>query len=220
MTAYDLKRLSTNLPKCPGIQAKEKFFNSAVFIPLILRNEEYHLLFQKRAHHIRQGGEICFPGGQHDPQQDHDYEHTAIRETIEELGIEREKITVIGRLDTVLTPQGVTIDPFLGILDIKNIDELSIDKNEVARVFILPMSHFENTNPEEYRVRVEVHSSYIDQYGHQKILLPVEELGLPERYLKPWGGREYWVLVYKTSEEIIWGMTAGIVYELVQKLHA
>ena len=220
MTTYDLKRLRTKLPAHPGIQAKEKFFNSAVFIPLILINEEYYLLFQKRAHHIRQGGEICFPGGQHDPQQDHDYEHTAIRETIEELGIKQEKITVIGRLDTVLTPQGVTIDPFLGILDIKKTNELSIDKNEVAKVFILPMSYFENTPPEEYRVRVEVRSSYIDEHGHEKILLPVKELGLPERYSKPWGGREYKVLVYKTPEEIIWGMTAGIIHELVQKLHA
>ena len=159
--------LKANLPAYPGIQAKEKYFNSAVLIPFVLKDEEYYVLFQKRANHIRQGGEICFPGGQYDPDYDNNYEDTAIRETIEELGIERQKITIVGRLDTVLTPQGVTIDPFIGILDIEDVNELSIDTNEVERVFILPMSYFENTRPDEYRVRVEVQSSYIDEHGNE-----------------------------------------------------
>ena len=218
MTPDDLKNLKAKLPKFPGIQAKEKYFNSAVLIPLVIRHNECHLLFQKRANHIRQGGEICFPGGQHDPRYDKNYQDTAIRETIEELGIVRNKISIIGQLDTYLAPQGVTVDPFIGILDIRDVHELSIDPNEVERVFLMPVSYFERTTPEVYHVRVEVQPSYIDKDGKEHILLPAEELGLPARYWKPWGGRKYRVLFYPTQAETIWGMTAAMIYDLIQKL--
>ncbi|GAK60273.1 phosphohydrolase, MUTT/NUDIX family protein [Candidatus Vecturithrix granuli] len=219
MQIHDIERLQARLPDYPGILARERFFNSAVLIPLVLKDEEIYVLFQKRANHIRQGGEVCFPGGQHDPELDADYRETAIRETIEELGVEREQISIIGRLDLFLAPQGVTIEPFVGMLNITDVHELSIDANEVERVFLLPMSYFETTPPQEYHVRVEVQPSYIDEQGKKQILLPVRELGLPERYAQPWGGKHYRVLVYLTPEETVWGMTAAIIYELVQKLH-
>ncbi len=113
----------------------------------------------------------------------------------------------------------MTIEPFVGILHIENVDELSIDPNEVERVFLLPMTYFENTLPQEYHVRVEVQPAYINEKGEEQILLPVKALGLPERYARPWGGRHYRVLVYPAPEDTIWGMTAAIIYDLVQKLH-
>lgn len=219
MHIQDLERLQAQLPICPGILARERFFNSAVLIPLVLKDEEVYVLFQKRANHIRQGGEVCFPGGQHDPELDADYQETAIRETIEELGVEREQIRILGRLDLFLAPQGVTIEPFVGILNVADVHDLSLDANEVERVFLLPMSYFETTLPQEYHVRMEVQPSYIDEQGEEQILLPVRALGLPERYARPWGGKHYRVLVYQTPEETVWGMTAAIIYELVQKLH-
>lgn len=219
MHIQDLERLQAQLPTCPGILARERFFNSAVLIPLVLKDDEVYVLFQKRANHIRQGGEICFPGGQHDPELDADYQETAIRETIEELGVKREQIRIIGRLDLFLAPQGVTIEPFVGILNVADVRGLEIDPNEVERVFLLPMSYFEITPPQEYYVRMEVQPSYIDEQGEERILLPVKALGLPERYAQPWGGKHYRVLVYLTPEETVWGMTAAIIHALVQKLH-
>ena len=218
MKKQDIEKLRANLPKNPQILARERFFNSAVLLPFVLKDAEYHLLFQKRANHIRQGGEICFPGGEHDPQNDKSYQDTAIRETIEELGIERQQINIIGRLDTFLAPHGVAIDPFVGILDIDDPNRLAIDANEVERVFTLPVSHFTNVKPDEYQIRVELQPSYVDIHGKKKILLPAEELGLPERYWKPWGGRDYKILVYQTPEDTIWGITAWLIYDLVQKL--
>lgn len=218
MQIQDIHVLQARLPTCPGILARERFFNSAVLIPFVLQDDEVYVLFQKRANHIRQGGEVCFPGGRHDPELDTDYQETAIRETIEELGIERQDITIIGRLDTFLTPQGITIEPFVGILHIDDVHKLPIDTNEVERVFLLPMSYFEAATPQEYFVRVEVQPAYIDEQGQQQILLPVRELGLPERYAQPWDGKNYRILVYLTPEETVWGITAAIIYELVQKL--
>ena len=219
MQIHDIDFLQGQLPTCPGILARERFFNSAVLIPFVLKDDEVYVLFQKRANHIRQGGEVCFPGGQYDPELDADYQETAIRETVEELGIDRQDIRIIGRLDTYLAPQGITIEPFVGILHIDDVHELPIDTNEVERVFLLPMSYFETATPQEYSVRVEVQPVYIDEQGEEQILLPVRELGLPERYAQPWDGKNYRVLVYLTPEETVWGITAAIIHELVQKLH-
>ena len=83
------KSLISNLPKYPGILGKDAFFNSAVLIPFVTINNELSLLFEKRAANIRQGGEICFPGGEFDASEDDSFEQTAIRETEEETGITR-----------------------------------------------------------------------------------------------------------------------------------
>lgn len=218
MKKNDLDILKHNLPRIAGIYGKSDFFNSAVLIALVMMNDEYHFLFEKRANHIRQGGEICFPGGEHDPQRDRNYEETAIRETVEELGIAREKIHITGMLDTIIASVGATIDSFVGILDISSLDELAINRDEVEDVFVLPVSYFEYMEPEKYQIRSEVQPSYVDENNQEVVLLPSKELGLPKRYHKPWGRIQYNVLVYRTDHGIIWGITAALVHEIVQRL--
>jgi coenzyme A diphosphatase NUDT7 len=218
MNQDDLSRLKTNLPQVPGILGKKEYFNSAVLIPLVMVDGGYHFLFQKRAAHIRQGGEACFPGGQHDPDKDLSCKETAIRETLEELGIERKAIKIEGVLDTLVSPMGATVDSFIATLSIRSLNELKIDRKEVEKVFMIPVSFFEKNEPEKYKVRLEIQSSYVDKNGEKINLLPVQELELPERYNRPWGGRKFRVLVYKTGREIIWGITAEIIYELIQML--
>lgn len=214
----DLEILKRNLPKQPGILGREKYFNSAVMVPFILLGGEYHLLFEKRAASIRQGGEICFPGGKFDPAKDQDFKCTAVRETTEELGIDRTDITVIGQLDTIVAPMGATIDSFIGRLDKEVLGNLTIDKKEVEEVFTLPLSQFKDTPASEYHVRLEIQSSYKDKSGREKILLPGKKLGLPEKYHRSWGGKKHRVLVYKTDRGIIWGITAEIIYDLVKRV--
>ena len=66
----------------------KEFKPSAVLVPLFQKNGIDHLLFnvrnQKVKHHK---GEICFPGGVYDPQDQHLLK-TALRETKEEMGIQ------------------------------------------------------------------------------------------------------------------------------------
>lgn len=218
MTPQDLSRLQRNLPSFPGIQEKEHFFNSAVLIPFWLQAGEYHFIFQKRAVQIRQGGEICFPGGAHEPERDDSYEATAIRETMEEFGLTRAQIQILGFLDVLIAPMGTTIDPFLGLVEINSLDDLHLDPNEVEHVFSLPVSYFEQTKPQEYAVRLELHPTYIDANGQEQVLLPVEELGLPPKYAHPWSGKSYRIIVYNTEEGVIWGLTAKMIDDVVQKL--
>lgn len=179
----------------------------------MLIDDEYNLLFQKRAHNIRQGGEVCFPGGEFDPEKDKSFLDTAVRETVEEIGIKKENIEVIGEMDTLVAPMGVTVDPFVGILNYNNLDDFNIDKTEVEKVFAIPLSYFLENKPSEYHVRLEVHTTKKNDKNEEIETFPVSKLKLPGRYSNPWRGREHRVLVYENLDETIWGITAEIVYE-------
>jgi len=215
-----LENITLALSNSPEILGKDKYFNSAVLVPLIEIDEKFHFLFEKRADHIRQGGEVSFPGGEFDNKKDQGLRHTAIRETTEELGLASDKIEIIGKVGTLVAPMGVTVDAFVGLISIKSLDELVIDKNEVEKVFLVPMDHFLKQKPEEYTVKLEVHPSYTDENGKKIELLPVQKLGLPPRYSKPWKNGFHRILVYNSTEEVIWGITAEIIFELCRMINS
>lgn len=217
MIREDFEIFRSNLPEYPGIQGREKYFNSAVLVPFVFVGKEYHLLFQKRASSISQGSEICFPGGKYEPDIDQSFESTAIRETYEELGIESKDINVVGQLDTIVAPMGATVESFIGLLDEKILGGIKIDNREVEEFFTMPISHFKKVGVEEHFVRLEIQPSYIDESGKEITLLPSKDLGLPDRYQKAWGGKKYRVLVYKTDRGVIWGITAEIINELINR---
>jgi 8-oxo-dGTP pyrophosphatase MutT (NUDIX family) len=202
-----------NIKHHQGIIGKDKYFNSSVLIPLIFLDDEYYFLFEKRANNIRQGGEVSFPGGEFDTIKDKDFLNTAVRETIEEIGVTKEKIQIIGSMGTLVAPMGVTVDSYVGVLNIPNLNVLKIDENEVERIFTIPVSYFAESKPSEYSVRLEVHTQKRSEGGGMIDMFPVKNLKLPKRYEKPWKGREHRILVYETNEEIVWGITAELVYE-------
>lgn len=220
MSNLTLENITLALANSPEILGKDKYFNSAVLVPILEINDKYHFLFEKRANNIRQGGEVSFPGGEYDQKKDQGLRHTALRETSEELGISIEKIKIIGKVGTLVAPMGVTIDAFVGLIAIKGLEELSIDKNEVEKVFTVPIEQFLKQKPEEYTVKLEVHPSYTDENGKKVELLPVQKLGLPPRYSKPWKNGFHRILVYNSTEEVIWGITAEIVFELCRLINS
>lgn len=216
MKKNNLKQLIKNLPENPGVLGRDIFFNSAVLIPLVKKDGEYHLLFQKRAAHIRQGGDICFPGGKKE-ESDITFLDTALRETYEELGIKKEDIKVLGQLDTYVAPIGAVIESFVGRVKKKAYKNMKIDKNEVEKTLLIPLKFFKKHKPLEYTLAHEVHPFKIDEDGNKDILFPVDELGLPETYRKPWGNKKHKVWVYKYEGEVIWGITSVIIRDLIEK---
>jgi peroxisomal coenzyme A diphosphatase NUDT7 len=208
----------SSLPKVPGVLCRDLYFNSAVLVPFLLIGDEYHILFQKRAAGIRQGSEICFPGGRHDGSLDQDFQETALRETVEELGIDRDRISISGRLDTLVTPRGFIVEIFIGTLAVDNQNQMQPAPGEVEEIFTVPVSWFVANRPEIYFAKVEVQSSTTGQDGRKQILLPVEELGLPAMYGETLNGMDYRVVVYKTEKYVIWGLTATILFELIRKI--
>ena len=205
-----LQILKSNLPTVPGILGKDEFFNSAVLIPLVSFNNEYHLLFEKRSANIKQGGEICFPGGRVEGN-DKSSVDTALRETYEEIGVEKNKINVMGKLDVLFGPRGVLVEPIVAEVRINSLDELIINKSEVENVFLVPLSFFEDNEPEHFKIHSEVnHKSYNSKGEEEELILPNNK-----------GNDTYYksirdVLVYKTNGHVIWGITARLVYEVVK----
>ena len=217
MKKKNLKKLLSNLPETPGVLGRQRFFNSAVLIPLVKVNKEYYLIFQKRAAHIRQGGDICFPGGKFEEGIDNDFKDTALRETYEELGIEAKDIKILGQLDTYVSPIGAIIEPFVGKVKKSAYNNMKIDKNEVERTLFIPLSFFKEHKPIEYTLSHEIQPYKVDENGKKEILFPAEELGLPDTYKQPWGNKRHKVWVYKYEGEVIWGITSVIIKDLLEK---
>jgi 8-oxo-dGTP pyrophosphatase MutT (NUDIX family) len=193
---------------------REKYFSASVLVLLCQQDDELVLVFEKRASRVRQGDEICFPGGAKEPG-DATFAETAVRETIEELGVDSEDIQVLGKLGTLVTPGGALIEAYLGELDEHALASAQIDTQEVAYLLTVPFSFFVEHPPETYGLAVET-LPYSEIDG-QRIPFPAQELGLPQRYHRPWRRRERQVYLYKHGGEVIWGITAEIVYEIVQR---
>ena len=201
-----------------SIIGREKYLNSAVLIPIVEVDNIEYFLFQKRSKSVRQPGEVSFPGGHFEKSKDKDFQSTAVRETCEELGINEQQISILGKLGTLVAPMGVIVEAYIGKLNINSLDELKIDTKEVEKIFIVPIDFFINNNPSEFTTRLELHPTITNESGDREELLPVKDLGLPDRYSLPWTRGKHRVLVYKNTEEVIWGITAELVFELTNKL--
>lgn len=95
-----------------GRLEKEKIRRAAVLVPLIQKGGEYHVVFEVRAGSLKtQPGEICFPGGA--VERGETPKQAAVRETMEELLINRCQIRVIAPLDVLEAPGAMEISPFL-----------------------------------------------------------------------------------------------------------
>ena len=89
---------------------------AAVMLLLYPRNGEYCVLLNKRSEEVEHHkGEISFPGGARDPQDENSLD-TALRETEEEMGILRADVKVLGELDEVVTRSGFAVKVYVGTI--------------------------------------------------------------------------------------------------------
>jgi 8-oxo-dGTP pyrophosphatase MutT (NUDIX family) len=195
------------------IIGSEEAFKSAVMVPFVNIEGTEGLLFEKRSPNIRQGGEVCFPGGRIDKVDESSIE-TVVRETIEETGIDPGSIEVHDSAGYLITRIGALIDVYLGRLHINSISELVPNPGEVEKLFAVPLDFFLETKPEFYNYRLTCEPWYIDDNGERVDLFPSKELGLPSRYWDPWSFDHSRFVVYKYGSEVIWGITARIVYTI------
>ncbi len=124
----------------------EKTRPAAVLICLQPPFDDLHVLFTQRASHLNHhAGQISFPGGKYE-SSDESLVHTALREAEEEIGLQSDKVRILGTLPEYKTISGFAVLPVIGILD-KSVDllvDLKIDRNEVSRIFQVPLSHLMN----------------------------------------------------------------------------
>jgi 8-oxo-dGTP pyrophosphatase MutT (NUDIX family) len=144
---------------------------AAVLVPLIDHPGGMSvLLTQRTAHLTAHAGQISFPGGRIEAD-DSDEIAAALRETEEEVGLPRDRVSVIGRLDTYLTGTGFEITPIVGIIGPPY--PISIDPFEVAEAFEVPLSFI------------------LDRRNHQRI---ERQSGAHRRafFVLPYEGRNIW----------------------------
>lgn len=110
---------------------------AAVLVP-ILHGPNPGILLTKRTSHLSaHAGQVAFPGGRIDPG-DASAEAAALREAEEEIGLQRQRAEVLGRLPDYATGTGFRITPILALLQ----EPLDLVPNpaEVDAIFTLPLS--------------------------------------------------------------------------------
>src|SRR6476619_3786441 len=102
---------------------------------------------QRTAHLADHAGQISFPGGRCD-EGDCDPEDTALREAEEEVGVERDRIEILGRLPEYHTSTGYRVTPIVGWAE----PPLTYrpDPHEVADVFEVPLAFLLDSGNHRY----------------------------------------------------------------------
>ncbi|MGE6109001.1 CoA pyrophosphatase [Aeromonas sobria] len=120
-------------PSRPGLHP------AAVLMPLVERADGLHLLLTERSRHLRHhAGEISFPGGRQDPEDESLY-RTALRETEEEIGVPASQIRLLGHLPRLPTVSQFEVLPVVGLLDPHY--RLGLNEDEVSAAFEVPLHH-------------------------------------------------------------------------------
>lgn len=175
----------------------------AILIPLIQMNDRWELIFELRAKDLKsQPGEISFPGGR--VEKGETFKEAAIRETIEELRIEKDNIDYIGELDYLVSYANITIHCFLATISGITVDKIQPNPDEVDHLFTVPLDYFLENDPERYHLDLTTVDN--DEFPYNLI---------PNGRKYKWRRGIHSVLFYRYKEYIIWGYTAKMTKHLI-----
>jgi 8-oxo-dGTP pyrophosphatase MutT (NUDIX family) len=158
---------------------------AAVLIPVVGHEEPTVLLTLRTAALPSHGGQVAFPGGKIDPD-DETPMAAALREAEEEIGLDRGHIEPLGYLDLYLSGTGFRIVPT--VARVTPGFTLKVNPGEVEDVFEVPLAFL--MGPENH-----------------------------QRHSREWRGmmRTYYAMPF--GERYIWGVTAGILRNLYERLY-
>lgn len=159
---------------------------SAVLILIYEKeNEPYVVFTERKVYKGAHSGQISFPGGKKD-DTDIDFEFVALRETEEEIGVNRSEISVLGQLTHLYIPvSNFLVFPFVGIL---------------------------HTEPDFVKEEKEVHKIIEIKLDDllQDINLIEKKINIPENNI------QFKTPAYKVNDTEIWGATAMILSEFLE----
>lgn len=167
---------------------------AAVLVPLVQRPEGLTVLLTRRTEHLRDhAGQISFPGGRSEPDDDGPT-GTALREAHEEVGLTPAHVDVIGVLPVYTTVTHFVVTPVVAL--VKPRFELALDPFEVVEAFEVPLAWLMNpAHHRRHRVELE---------GGQRQFLSM-----------PWQGTD---VDGRPREYFIWGATAAMLRNLYRFL--
>jgi len=157
---------------------------SAILILLYpLNNIPHTILMVRNSYNGHHSGQVSFPGGKVEAS-DQNLSQTALREFEEEMGVNTEKVEIIGELSSlIIPPSGFKVSPFIG----------------VARSSIYP-------KPDKIEVAETIESSikYLFDAGNKSVQI-VHSSAANTKLKAP---------AYLINGNVIWGATAMILSEL------
>jgi 8-oxo-dGTP pyrophosphatase MutT (NUDIX family) len=158
---------------------------AAVLIPVVDHEEPTVLLTLRPATMASHAGQVAFPGGKIDPE-DETPMAAALREAEEEIGLDRKHVEPLGYLDLYLSGTGFRIVPT--VARVTPGFALKVNPAEVDDVFEVPLAFL--MGPENH-----------------------------QRHSREWRGmmRTYYAMPF--GERYIWGVTAGILRNLYERLY-
>jgi 8-oxo-dGTP pyrophosphatase MutT (NUDIX family) len=108
---------------------------ASVLVPLVERDQGYHVLLTRRADTLRQHtGQVAFPGGRRDPGET--AWQAALREAEEEIGLHPDFVSLAGLSTPYRTGTGYLITPVVGFVTPGF--TLTPNPHEVADIFETP----------------------------------------------------------------------------------
>ena len=200
-SSYELREFFRRY-KSEAVVKEHRFYS--VLIPLVEREGKMNVLLEKRAAHISQPGEICFPGGRIDAGESP--QAAALRECNEEIGIPTGEIKVLAQGDTLYGQADFTIYSFIAEISEESYERIKIERDEVEELYLIPLSYFIENEPDFYRERYETN---IREF-------PYDKVGIPPDY--EWRRGTMRIPIYEYDGIVIWGMTAQFLNRMSSKL--
>lgn len=145
----------------------EQLRKAAVVVGLVEREDGLHVIFTKRAAHLKHHpGQISFPGGKHE-QSDPSMQFTALRELHEEVGIRSDQVKIVGQLPALSTISKFSVTPIIAMVDPDY--KAVIDQNEVASIFEVPATYVLD------QAKLHSHTVNFKKIQHRVFAMPFEE---------------------------------------------
>ncbi len=124
--------------------------SAAVLIALVEREEGVNVLLTRRSDTLRRhAGQIAFPGGRGEPGEAP--WQTALREAEEEIGLDRDKVSLIGMSTPFRLQTGYDVTPVVGF--VQGAFQAEANPDEVAEVFEAPFAFLMDPANYERRFR-------------------------------------------------------------------
>lgn len=122
--------------------AEQGLFPSQAAVLIALTDDPYDpeiILTQRSKHLSTHSGEVSFPGGKWDPE-DQTLLITALREAEEEISLDPGRVEVLGSMPSRKTRWDVLVTPYVGIVPANSM--LSPNPGELDSIFRVPLSYF------------------------------------------------------------------------------
>jgi 8-oxo-dGTP pyrophosphatase MutT (NUDIX family) len=155
---------------------------AGVLIPVMQRTATLSVLLTQRSADLKHhAGQVSFPGGRME-EQDDDVCFAALRETREEVGIEPHHVSVIGYLGAMPTITGYAVTPVVGL--VSDAAELVIDRTEVEYAFEVPLDFLLD----------ERNDQWVEREFHGR-LFPMVEFHYEDQRI--WGATAQMILTFR-----------------------